>query len=163
MSAFALGIDPGVSNPGLALLERVGPRWGIVRLPVLHSLDDLAAELTCIRDAGHRIATVVVEDVSFSLHSKDPNIKRGGGSGRIVEAVGMARLFAKMQDAALMELAPTTWRKRACGNGRATKAQVRTFLKHRVDGWPPGVVGLNRSDAIALAISGGAIQRSLLG
>lgn len=157
---IVIGIDPGTSNVAACALRRnMNARWGfeLAELPVLHSLDDLAKWLRDCglpwlvnSELGKRV--VAVESVAWSAHAGEGH---GHGSGRILESVGMARMFAAMVHAQLVEVAPATWRKSIAGSGRATKEQVRTVLSKTVNGWPKGVVGLNRSDAMAIAITGG--------
>lgn len=151
---IALGIDPGTSNPGLALIERKGSSWFILRLPVLGSLDALNAELSSIARSDALPSVVAFEDVAFSLHAKDPSIRRGQGSGRILEAVGAARLFASMIGIEPVGVSPITWRKLAAGSGRASKEQARAIAQRRVQGWPARQVSTNRSDAVCIALAG---------
>lgn len=67
MSFISLGLDPGSSRPGLALVDRSSPReWAILRLPVLHSLDELAEELATIHHLGIQVDVCCVEDVAWS-------------------------------------------------------------------------------------------------
>lgn len=52
---IALGLDPGTSNPGLALLSRSATGWSLLRLPILKSLDDLLSELSWLQHSGHHV------------------------------------------------------------------------------------------------------------
>ncbi len=147
----SLGGDPGSSHPGLAVTQWTGLKWHILRLPVLHSLDDLADELSEIHHAGLHIDVVCYESVAWSLHAK----AQGYGSGQILDAVGQLRLFAKVHRIPFIGVTGATWRKNATGSVHASKEDVRTALQRRVHGWPKGLIGLNRSDAVAISLCGG--------
>lgn len=154
VSADLIGIDPGTSNPGLAWVSGNALGFELVELPVLHSLEELIKTLGDWADSMNSSTArrmVAVESVAWGLHSGES----GHGSGRILEAVGAARMFAEIVDARLVTIAPSTWRKAVTGSGKTTKEQAREVLRRRVKGWPKGVVGLNRSDAVAIAIAGG--------
>lgn len=156
ISADLIGIDPGTSNPGLAWIRGNALGFELVELPVLHSLEELIKTLGEWADSmnnstARRMRMVAVESVAWGLHSGES----GHGSGRILEAVGAARMFAEFVNARLVTIAPSTWRKAVTGSGKATKEQVRDVLARRVKGWPKGTVGLNRSDAVAIAVTGG--------
>lgn len=154
ISADLIGIDPGISNPGLAWIRGNALGFELVELPVLHSLEELIKTLgdwTNSMNNSTARRVVAVESVAWGLHSGES----GHGSGRILEAVGAARMFAEIVDARLATVAPSTWRKVVTGSGKATKEQVREVLARRVKGWPKGIVGLNRSDAAAIAVAGG--------
>jgi Holliday junction resolvasome RuvABC endonuclease subunit len=153
---IVVGVDPGTANPGAALLRsNQSARWRVelVELPILKSLDDLLAWLEIVGDScnsGTERRVVAIESVAWSLGVKE----QGHGSGRILESVGAAKMLAKMIGAQVVEVAPITWRKCVTGNGRSTKEQARAVMARNLLGWPNGVVGLNRSDAVAIAIAG---------
>ncbi len=163
MTLVVYGCDPGTSNPGSALLRRAESGWEILRLPVLSSLEDLLAEFLFIAQSPELHPSVVsFESVAWSLHAK--NSDKGHGSGRILESVGAVRLFAKLLGVEPKEITPAEWRKKVTGSGRATKEQARVAVQRRVSGWPPGKIGLNRSDAACIALAGGAgaaLQQSI--
>lgn len=153
---LVLGLDPGTSNPALATLNRNSNGWHILRLPVLKSLDGLLSELAAIHHSGLQVGVCCVEKVAWALHSKT----QGHGSGRILESVGALRAFAAIHRIPLVEVAPSQWRKAIAGSAKATKEQVRTLLSKRVQGWPQRQPSLNRSDAVAVAISGAGLSGS---
>lgn len=150
MSFHAFGIDPGTSNPGLAWVTINSGHLELVELPVLRSLDELVKTLAAWAKVPKPRSSVAVESVAWGLHSG----RSGNGSGRILESVGAARMFAEIIGAQYVTVAPSTWRKTVTGSGKKTKEQVRQELSKRVTGWPAGKVGLNRSDAVAIAIAG---------
>lgn len=156
MTVISLGIDPGTANPASALLRRNnGGAWEVLRLPVLHSLEELNDELLAILNGPREIRPTVVsfESVAWSLHAKAG--ESGHGSGRILESVGAVRMFAKVLGLVPMEFTPASWRKDATGSGNSTKEQARSIVQRRVTGWPKGKIGLNRSDAACIALAGG--------
>lgn len=148
--SVVLGLDPGSANPGLAAIVKCGSKWHVEHLPVLKSLDALAHALEELESAyGSKITICAYESIAWSGWRK----KQGHGSGRIVESIGMLRLTASRVGAKLVEVWPNQWRKTIAGSAKATKKQVRQVLYQRVTGVPTGC-GLNRSDAIAIAITG---------
>jgi hypothetical protein len=152
-----LSLDPGFSSPALALQAKEGQRWSILRLPVLHSLDDLAAELAEIHHSGIHVDVCAYEEVDWSLHTKDPEVKRGNGSGLILDSVGQARLFAKIRRIPFVGVTGQTWRRAMTGRSTASKEECRTAAMTRVLGWPKGRIGLNRSDAVCIGVAAGAV------
>ena len=154
MTLVVYGHDPGTKNPGSALLRRAGNVWEVLRVPVLSSLDDLLGELHFILQSPElRPSVVSVESVAWSLHAA--NTGKGHGSGRILESVGAVRLFAKLLGVPVTEFAPVQWRKKVTGSGKATKEQARAIVERTVANLPPRKLGLNRSDAICIALAGG--------
>jgi Holliday junction resolvasome RuvABC endonuclease subunit len=155
-----LGIDPGTSNPGLALINYDNSGlfhtpWRIFDSPICKSLDDLYTEM--IAKAALGIDCVAVENVDAStFHSKN-----GCGSGLILKAVGAAELLAKTLNVPIISVASNTWRKAITGNGRASKEDVAKALRLLCRGWPtmkngePKDISKNRTDAMAIAITGG--------
>ena len=143
---ICLGLDPGTSNPGLCIIVRMSDGWHLCHRPVLHSLEDLEYELAHL---GH-VDCCAYEDVAWALHRK----RQGCGSGRILESVGIIKMFAAMRRIPCVQVAPNQWRKRVAGTAKASKRQVREVLSRTVHGWPKRQMSLNRSDAIAIAIAG---------
>lgn len=150
MTFYSLGIDPGTTHVAAARLKRDSSGWSLVDSPVLNSLDDLLDYLVATsRDELH---CVCVEDISWLGAAKGGG--HGHGSTEIVRAVGAAQLFARQLRVPFVEVRPQTWRKRVSGSGRATKEQVREWVRRVVRGVPERF-GLDRSDAVAIALSAG--------
>jgi Holliday junction resolvasome RuvABC endonuclease subunit len=149
VSFVILGADPGVSNPALALVERLGVGWRFIASPVLHS-DDEAIAWICdqpLQSMGLRC--IAVEDIRWSFAAEG----HGRGSGDLPELVGALRLLARQLRIPIVRVRPQTWRSAVGGSAKATKQQVREWVRRQVSGLP-ATLGLNRSDAIAIAIAG---------
>ena len=148
MTFRVLGCDPGVTNPGAAVLERDAQGWRLVESPTLRSLEQFFGYLVQIGRVELRC--VCVEDLTWlgAVRAND-----GHGSAQIVRVVGAAQLFAAQRRIPFVEVRPQAWRKRIAGSGRATKEQVRKALRRLVSGVPERF-GLNRSDAAAIALAG---------
>lgn len=146
-----LGLDPGTARPAVALVARDARGWHLMESPVLKSLDDLYSWLATAPD----VECVACESVSwqFTSGARQRGTKHGFGSADILRAVGAAQLFAKQRRVPFVELPPQTWRKRVSGSGKATKEQVREWVRRVVRGVPERF-GLDRSDALAIALAG---------
>lgn len=153
---ICLGLDPGTSNPGLAVVERSARSWHLLHLPVLHSFDELLAELALV---GQRwdIRCASFEEVAWSVQGKHQGgaVHQNASSGGVLMAVGAVRLFAAFRRIPCIGVHPNSWRKAITGSGKATKEQARLAVRQQIaTGWPNGTVGLNRSDACCVAIAG---------
>ena len=149
MTFRCLGIDPGTTSVAAAIVARDAAGWRFVDSPTLSSLDGLMSYLVDIsRDELH---CVCVEDLTWIGATR--RHRQECGSVEILRSVGAAQLFAKQLRIPFVEVRPQSWRKRIVGSGKATKQQVRTALMRIVSGMPERM-GLNRSDAVAVAVAG---------
>jgi Holliday junction resolvasome RuvABC endonuclease subunit len=151
-------MDPGVSNPGLAVVERSPRGWNLLHLPVLKCLDDLFDELSEVRKRWD-INCVSYESVAWSTqgHLKNAKTKvhQNAKSQLILLSVGAVQFFAREQRVPCIEVEGKRWRKAITGNGRASKEDARDMIKRQIlAGWPKREVGLNRSDAACIAVAG---------
>lgn len=159
---IAVGIDPGTSNPGLAVIERTGglERWQLRMSPVVTSLDELC---NCLRGIYLAIPLQLVRVVSVEALSwlqAASKIEHGNKSYQILRAVGAAQMFSGMCRASFIEVPPQTWRKCIGLPKGASKVAARNMLYKLVDDMP-AKLSLNRSDAIAIAIAGAMKARTL--
>jgi Holliday junction resolvasome RuvABC endonuclease subunit len=148
----SLGIDPGTSNPGAAIAGRDPRGWRLIRSPVLQSLDDLLTFLETVEPGD--VHCVCCEDLSW-IGAAGAAMAHGNKSAEIVRAVGAAQSLAHRLRVPFVQVRPQSYRARIAGNRRASKAQVRTAVRRFVRG-VPDVFGLNRSDALAIALAGAA-------
>lgn len=146
---IVLGVDPELSNPGVALIERDRHGWRFIESPVLHSLEELLRFLVSI--GNDDVHCVCVEDLTW-IDAVDHS-DRVHSNAQIIRCVGAAQLFALQRRIPCVEVRPQTWKKRIAGSSKAKKEQVRTVLSKIVRGMPERI-GLNRSDAIGIGVAG---------
>lgn len=147
-----LGVDPGTTNAAVSVVARDAAGWHLLWSPVLHNLDEFMSWLATAPD----VDCVACEDVSwqFTSGARRRGTEHGFGSADMLRAVGAAQLFAKQHRIPFVEVMPVVWRKRVSGSGKATKEQVREWVRRVVRGVPERF-GLDRSDAVAIALSAG--------
>lgn len=160
---IVLGLDPGTTNPGLALLRLNARGWSVLRLPAINTQEKLWEELGVIikLPPSQRPQIIGFESVAWTLHvgaDRENKVKHGHGSGRILESVGALRLVAATMGVSPTEVHPNTWRRRIAGYHRASKEQVREILQRTVKDWPTRAVSTNRSDAAAVAITAASMH-----
>lgn len=141
-----LGLDPGKSHPGLGVIERTAAGWFYLDAPILKSLNDLYDALNVWRG---RVQLACYERQDWAPGA---NVGHGFGSGEVQKSVGALEAWARAERIPLVGVMPVTWRKRVTGNGRCTKQDARRFLQRVLKGMPK-VIGLNRSDALAIAFA----------
>lgn len=146
-----LGIDPGLSRCGLAVLE--GPRQrpvvidsDVVRTaPKLPHGQRLRAICDAIEDAitRHRPAVVAVERVFINAQART-------GIGA-VQVVGMAHVLATRAELPVVEYTPSQVKAAVTGVGDADKEQVMFMVQRllRLDAKPTPA---DRADAMAVAL-----------
>lgn len=143
---IVLGIDPGISNPGVAVLEVEGRVWRLADSPVASSRKQLIEEVVY---HSWPCDLICYEQVTNSPAWG----KSGHGSAGIVGCEWLAETIAEARGVPCIGLAPSTWRKRLTGSGRADKAMVERFVRARVSGIPK-VFSEHRFAACGVAIAG---------
>ena len=148
---FVLGIDPGLSITGYALVRSAPSGFeavaaGVIRtgrgLPMADRLAELHADLASLI-AEHRPEQVAIERVFVNR-----NLQTAEGVGR---ASGVVLLAAAQAGLEVHEYSPSAVKKAIVGVGTAPKAQVQEIVARRL--------GLERSpspadaaDALAVAM-----------
>ena len=148
---IVLGHDPGTSNPGLAVVQRLAKGWGVLYSPVLTNYDSYLNELAHIFHM-YDVNCASVENIDWVRWKKKNQVS---GSRGMARSVGALESFAAIKRIACVSIATRTTAKSITGSGRATSEQIRSALE-RVwikEGWP-GAISTHRSDAIAIAIAG---------
>ena len=153
----ALGVDPGLTRTGWALVEGAGRRYrlldaGIVAPRADRPGDDLAPRLL---DGYERFTAVlevtapdlvVIEDIFTT-----PRFPKA--ALRMAHLRGVLCLAAAQAGLRVMPLTATTVKQRLTGNGHASKDQVQRMVFELCD-----VTGVSApsdlSDAVGLAIAG---------
>lgn len=145
-----LGIDPGTTKTGFAVLGQLGRSLtvlesGTIRLPARRPLADRLALLQQHLEAlidRHRLDAVAVEDI-FTARNVRSALALGHARGVVLAAAGRRELQVQAYP-------PATVKKAVAGHGRADKAQiqqmVRTLLS--LDRAPEP----DEADALAIAI-----------
>lgn len=146
-----LGIDPGLSNPGLAIISRdILGKWKLVHCPTLTSQDMFLKELVRV-SLSHHIDIICCEAIADSGAWK--NKMHGMGSGKIVGAEWACKLLALQLKVPCEMVYPTSWRLAITGSGKATKEQVHKFIRIMVEG-VPAVCSQHKLEAMAVGITG---------
>ncbi|MCB0973523.1 MAG: crossover junction endodeoxyribonuclease RuvC [Actinobacteria bacterium] len=147
---LVLGIDPGLSRCGFALIEP-GRRPEIVEYGVVRTdaADELAVRLGSLHRsvdaliARHRVATMAIERVFFSANVST--------AISVANAAGVVMALAALRRIPVTEYTATHVKRSVCGDGAADKAQVqfmvRTLCRLKETPRPP-----DAADAIAIAL-----------
>jgi len=149
---FVLGIDPGLSRCGYAVLEpRTATQARAVAMGVLTTppsdptprrLADLARELRALI-AEYRPDVVAVEQVFFQANRRTVM--------SVAQASGLALAEAAAADCEVVQYTPTQVKETVAGFGAAGKAQVQRMVQARLAlAAPPRPA--DAADAAALAL-----------
>jgi crossover junction endodeoxyribonuclease RuvC len=153
----ALGLDPGLTRTGWALVAADGGRYRLLDAGVItprspNGLSDLPGRLadgfeqvTAVLEAG-KPDLVSLEDIFAAQRYPQSALKLAHLRGVLCLAVARAGI-------PMLELTATTVKQRLTGNGHASKEQVQRMVFGLCD--VTGVrVPSDLSDAIGLAIAG---------
>jgi crossover junction endodeoxyribonuclease RuvC len=150
----AIGVDPGLANTGLAVIEVVENK-GVARLwdtISTNSKDSVPKRLETIFNRIVRtlkewnVRLLVLEDV-YSL-PKYPKAAMQLGA-----VCGILNLAAALEKVEVLEIKPTEVKMALTGNGRAPKDQLEKAVR-RICGIKGRIGASHSSDALALAIVG---------
>jgi crossover junction endodeoxyribonuclease RuvC len=126
---FVLGVDPGVSRCGYAVVERRGSSTRVHGLGVLATSPDwplpsrlalLQRELSALFDTFHP-AVLALERVLFQA-----NVRTALSVG---QASGLAMVEAARREVPVVEYSPNQVKDAVVGYGAATKAQVQRMVQ----------------------------------
>jgi len=149
-----LGVDPGLTRCGLAVIDVEGRRVGLVSVSVAAtpSAWETPARLAAIADAleallaEHRPDAVAMERV-FAQHNVRTVMGTAQASGVVMLAAERARLPLNLYTPSEVKAAVT-------GDGRAAKAQVG-YMVARILGLEEPPKPADAADALAIAITHG--------
>jgi len=148
---FVLGIDPGLSATGYALVISTASSMqpvsaGVIRtdpaLPMSERLAELYADLEALI-SEHRPDEVAIERVFVNR-----NLQTAEGVGR---ASGVALLAAARAGLAVHEYTPSAVKKAIVGVGTASKQQVQVLVARRL-GVQAAPRPADAADALAIAM-----------
>ncbi len=149
-----VGIDPGLAATGIGVVKGRGGRIGGYSFgcittshetPLPERLDRIFSRLTRLFDA-EKPDLVVLEDVFSLKEYPKSGISLGQVSGIVLLAVAQART-------AWLGLSVREAKQVLTGNGKATKMQLESAVRHQV-GHPSAIRPWHASDALGLAIIG---------
>ena len=147
-----LGLDPGLNRTGYAVLERTsrGPR--LVEGGVLSSdpADPLAARVAEI-GAGVRELIREFRPALIAVEQVFAHGRNFSSSLKLAHCRGAILLVAGDEGVPVEALAPTAIKARACGNGRADKAQMQRAVSAEL-GLPDVLEPNDAADAAAAAL-----------
>ena len=160
---FVLGVDPGLSRCGYAVVEpgrahrARAVALGVIRTdpadPVPERLAELQSELDSLLDE-FRPAVVSVERIFFQN-----NIRTAVG---VAQASGLALASAAARKIAVAQYSPSAVKSVVAGDGRADKAQVQAMVQLLL-ALPAPPKPADAADAAALALCHLAHDPSLRG
>jgi len=150
-STVVLGIDPGLTRCGYAVLEAVGATvrpvaLGVIRTPATSELPQRLAELQRELEgliAQYRPHAVAVEQVFFQT-----NVRTAMSVG---QASGLALAAASAAGCDVMQFTPNQVKDSVAGWGGADKAQVQKMVQARL-GLASVPKPADAADAAALAL-----------
>ena len=146
-----LGVDPGLSRCGVAVVEGPGARPRALRAGLVRTSPDdalprrlavLHREITALM-AQHRPDAIAVERVFANR-----NVRTALSVG---QAAGIVLLAAEQAGLPVVEYTPTQMKLAVTGNGAADKAQV-TWMVRRVLRLETDPRPADTADALALAL-----------
>ena len=148
---FVLGVDPGLTRTGYAVLSDHGHKpslrsVGVIRTTRQDTLSERLAEL--YRDlsavvADHRPEVLALESV-FVNQNLQTAISVAGASGVI-------SLVAAERGIPMFEYTPSAVKSAVCGYGSATKEQVQHMIMRRLD-LAAAPQPADAADAVAVAL-----------
>jgi crossover junction endodeoxyribonuclease RuvC len=152
--ARVLGVDPGLTRTGWAVVETNGSRYRLVEAGVLAPASDGPIESRLLDAfekfdaviAGSQPGVVVMEDLFAAPRFPNAALKMAHLRGVLCVCVARAGID-------LVSMTATTVKQRLTGNGHASKEQVQRMAFGLCDVAGQRVPA-DLSDAIALAIAG---------
>ncbi len=149
---FVLGVDPGLSRCGYAVVESLGRSkaravaMGVIRTPVDAEtpirLAELQMELRGLMEEFRPVA-VAVERLFFQN-----NVRTAVG---VAQASGIALAEAAARGATVVQYSPSAVKSVVAGDGKADKAQVQTMVQMLL-GLDKPPKPADAADAAALAL-----------
>ena len=127
--SIILGIDPGTTTVGYAVVRREGARftledWGAIRTAPKAELGDKLAEIW--DDLGALLAKWKPDAAGMERLFFTKNVTNGI---QVAHARGVCLLALRRGGIPTLEFTPTQVKKGATGSGRADKKQVQAALK----------------------------------
>jgi len=145
-----LGIDPGLTRAGYAIVEEAGGKLRAVEHGTIRAEGEVVAQqLAALRS---RLAAVIAERVPDSVAVERLFVTRNQTTAiRVGQASGIALLVAAEAGLPVVEYGPLQVKQAVVGTGSATKEQV-TFMVQRILGLTQRPDTADAADALALAI-----------
>ncbi|OFW66897.1 MAG: crossover junction endodeoxyribonuclease RuvC [Actinobacteria bacterium RBG_16_68_21] len=160
---FVLGIDPGLSRTGYAVIEAAGGVMrpvaaGVIRTDPAASLSDRLAELYA--DLESLIAEYRPDEAAIEEVFVNRNLQTATAVGR---ASGVAILAAARAGIPVHEYTPSAVKLAVAGYGDAAKAQVQAMVARRL-GLESAPGPADAADALAVALchlQGAGLRRAV--
>jgi len=145
-----LGVDPGLTRAGYAVVEDAGGKLRALEHGTIRAEGDVIAEqLAALRT---RLAAVITERAPDSVAVERLFVTRNQRTAiRVGQASGIALLVAAEAGLPVIEYGPLQVKQAVVGTGSATKDQV-TFMVRRLLGLTERPDTADAADALALAI-----------
>ena len=145
-----LGVDPGLTRAGFAVVEQSGGRLRALEHGTVRAQgDDVPAQLAALRA---RLAAVIAEHRPDAVAVERLFVTRNQRTAiRVGQASGIALLVAAEAGLPVTEYGPLQVKQAVVGTGSATKDQV-SFMVRRLVGMTEKPETSDAADALALAI-----------
>lgn len=149
-----VGVDPGASKLALAAWEHT---WQVdvfhcsVDAPRADQLAELSAH-TIEMIAAYPGCLVWVEDPVMVRNAKTVT-RQAQAQGVILSSCVQAGASG------VYTVGNTAWKREVCGDGRAGKPAIKSWLEHSFDDFPAGVTDADLVDAIAITCYGHRIHQ----
>ena len=145
-----LGVDPGLTRAGYAVVEEAGGKLRAVSHGTIHAEGEVVAEqLAALRS---RLAAVIAMTTPDSVAIERLFVTRNQRTAiRVGQASGIALLVAAEAGLPVVEYGPLQVKQAVVGTGAATKDQV-SFMVARLLGLHERPDTADAADALALAI-----------
>jgi crossover junction endodeoxyribonuclease RuvC len=145
-----LGVDPGLTRAGYAVVEDAGGKLRAIEHGTIRAEGDVVAEqLAALRT---KLAAVIAARTPDSVAVERLFVTRNQRTAiRVGQASGIALLVAAEAGLPVVEYGPLQVKQAVVGTGSATKDQV-TFMVRRLLGLTERPDTADAADALALAI-----------
>lgn len=147
-----LGVDPGSQHTGYGLVEIEGGRERLIAYGTLH-LDVTEAHQDRLKELYDRLSAVVAQTlpdecaVEMPVYGKNPQAML-----KLGRAQAAAMLVALNRQIPVTQYTPAEVKKSVTGNGGASKEQVAYMVRAMLELKPEEPMGLDASDAVAVAL-----------
>lgn len=146
-----IGIDPGLSKTGWAIIEYSGSNISYIASGIIKLSPDkmIAEKLGIIHE---KLTQIIAEYKPIIASFEDSFVNSNSASSlKLGQARGAILLTLHLCDIEIYEYSPTYIKKAITGNGRADKGQVAKMVQYLLP--KANFKSADESDAIAIAIA----------
>lgn len=152
MPVIVMGVDPGLANLGIGVVQEVGKTPGFLAARLVRTSSDepMSQRLQAIYDA---VQACLTEFAPQALAIEGQFFHRQAGTAfKVGEAVGVVTLAAAQYGVPVFEYGPMEVKNALVGTGGATKEQV-IYMVRAILKLPAHPGSTHAADALALALT----------